>query len=140
MGSFRAASAISSARTAATWSSTRLGHAGEALSNIALFLDGVAEDPLRQLSRENVPAEDRPQLREDLERLERVLVPVSDARGRAASSSAKVLHARYRQVLSQRRARHLTGRLPTSPDLSRIGRTPGGEADSGSSICAQFDL
>lgn len=71
-------------------------HAGEALSNIALFLDGVAEDPHGQYSRENLPAEDRPQLRKDLERLERVLVPVSDARARAAASSAKVLHARYR--------------------------------------------
>lgn len=74
----------------------RGAHAEEALSNVAVFLDGVAEDPHRQYSGERVPQADRPQVRAHLDRLKKALAPIDDPRARAAAAAIDTLLARYR--------------------------------------------
>lgn len=74
----------------------RGAHAGEALANVATFLDGVAEDPHGQYARGNVAPEDRPGLVAGLEELRGILAGLDDPRARAAASAAETLLARYR--------------------------------------------
>lgn len=74
----------------------RGAHAGEALDNVATFLDGVAEDPHGQYARGNVADEDRPGLVTGLVKLREVLAGLPDPRARAAVATVETLRERYR--------------------------------------------